>query len=159
MNYDKKLGLPDIFTTRDFYRLELRWKNVIYANEGDCEIVDAYFSGPVLKHAEKIEQNSFMLLDFYKQYYVFAKNAYIATFSWGEVIYNKDNTISLKNTHIKHDTELNKVPKLNSGDYIIIDTIGHEKEIHDFNLTYNTYVLNENEELYNFWDHHHYKIR
>jgi hypothetical protein len=45
---------------------------------------------------------------------------------------------------------LNRVPKLASTDYLIIDTRGHDVENHHFNLVYKTYVVNEDTQLYKF---------
>ena len=75
---------------------------------------------------------------------------YVGKLSWGEVKYNKDGSITLKNANMSHDTELNRVPKLSDADYLIIDTSGHEVERHPFNLLYKTYVVNEDTQLYKF---------
>lgn len=157
MDYDKKLGLPDIFTTRESYRLDLRWDDVLYERDGECRLLGARFSGPVLSKAARINPNDHMILDFYKQYYVFAKNVYLAKLSWSIPVYNDDGTICLNDAMLSHDTELNRVPKLNGTDYILIDTIGHEDHDHQFNLTYTTYVMNVDDKLYNFWEFHTYR--
>lgn len=132
------------------YRLELHWKSVVYERDGVCKLKGAYFSGPALSMAQKINDNDNIAIDFYKQYLVFVKNVYVAKLSWKKVIYNKDNTVSLKNTILKHNTELNRVPKLNNTDYIVIDTKNHESSIHHLNLLYTAYVINENGMLYKF---------
>jgi hypothetical protein len=138
------------FDLTDRFRLELRWTKVAYTKEGVCKITGAKFTGPALADALKLENNDHILLDFFKQYLVLVENVYIGKFSWGEVTYEKDGTISLKNTKLTHDTELNKVPKLKDSDYLIIDTSNHEVETHPFNPVYRTYVVNEDTALYKF---------
>ena len=138
------------FNLSDRYRLELHWKKAVYEQEGICKLEKAYFSGPALADALKLQDNDHILLDFFRQYVVIVKNVYVAKFSWGEVTYNKNGTISLKNTFITHDTELNRVPKLKNKDYLVIDTSNHEVEKHPFNTVYRTYVVNNDTTLYKF---------
>jgi len=111
---------------------------------------NAYFSGPALSDAVQLNSNDYIMLDFYSQYLVFVKNVYVAKFSWGEVVYNGDKTITLKNAKVTHDTELNKVPKLRNHDYLVIDTSDHVVEKHGFSLLYKTYVIDADDEFYNF---------
>ena len=138
------------FDLTDRFKLELRWKKATYNKDGVCKLTGAKFTGPALADALKLENNDHILLDFFKQYIVLVENVYVAKFSWGEVSYEKDGSISLKNAKITHDTELNKVPKLNDTDYLIIDTSNHEVETHPFNPVYRTYVVNEDTALYKF---------
>ena len=138
------------FIFSDRFRLELRWKVAIYERDGVCKLVDACFSGPALVEANKINDNDSIMLDFFHQYIMLVENVYVANLSWGQVIYNKDGTVTLKKVFIKHDTELNKVPKLLDTDYLIIDTSNHETEIHQFNPLYKTYVVNTDTQLYKF---------
>jgi len=139
------------FMLSERYRLELHWKKAIYEQEGICKLQDCYFSGPALSiTAEKVKDNDSINLDFYKQYVIFVKNAYVAKLSWGEVVYNKDNTVTLKDARLMHDTELNRVPKLKNSDYIAIDTQKHEAATHHLHLVYESFVVNENGELYKF---------
>jgi len=138
------------FSLSERHRLELRWEQCVYDNPGKCKLVNAYFTGPALSDAEKINDNDFIMLDFFKQYVVVVSNVYVAKLSWGSVSYKNNGNIYLGNTFISHDTELNKAPKLNNSDYLIIDTTGHETAQHTFNLVYKTYVVNETTQLYNF---------
>ena len=108
------------------FELELHWKAAIYERDGVCKLKGAYFSGPALSEADKIKDNDSIMLDFFQQYYILVENVYVAKFSWGQVIYNKDNTVALKRTFITHDTEINRVPKLSDTDYLVIDTFNHE---------------------------------
>jgi len=131
------------------YRLELHWAEAIYNKEGICDLTGAYFSGPALADAEKVQDNDYIMLDFYTQYLVLVSNVYVGKLSWKKVTYS-NKTIKLSDARITHDTELNKVPKLKSKDYLLIDTSNHERELHNLNLLYKTYVVNELGELYNF---------
>lgn len=138
------------FLLSERYRLELHWKKANYEREGLCKLQDAFFSGPVLKMTQKINGNDHINLDFFKQYLVFVKNVYVAKLSWGEVIYNKNGTVTLKDAIIAHATELNRVPKFGNTDYIVIDTQKHEAATHQFYLVYESFVVNENGELCSF---------
>ena len=138
------------FSLSDRYRLELHWSKIIYEKKGRCKLSEATFIGPALSEAVKLENNDHILLDFFSQYMVLVESVYVAKFSWREVKYNKDSSISLTGAFMTHDTELNKVPKLKSSDYLIIDTSNHEVEIHPFSPVYRTYVVNEDTSLYKF---------
>lgn len=138
------------FLLSERYRLELHWNKVNYEREGMCKLEGAYFSGPALRLAEKINGNDNIYLDFYKQYYVVVKHVYVANLSWDDVVYNKDNTVSLCSAKLTHDTEINRAPKLRNNDYLVIDTEKHEAETHVFFPTYETFVINEDGVLYKF---------
>ena len=131
------------------YRLELHWAKAVYNEKGVCYLIDAYFSGPTLADAEKVQDDDYIMLDFYTQYLILVRNVYVGKLSWKEVTYS-NKTIKLSDAKITHDTELNRVPKLKDKDYLVIDTSGHERELHTLNLLYKTYVVNEYGELYNF---------
>ena len=138
------------FNLNDRYRLELHWDSVSYNCPGICEIKNAIFKGPALIEALKLNDNDHIMLDFFSQYILLVKSVYVAKFSWGQVSYNSDGTISLKDAIISHDAELNRVPKLNDDDFLIIDTSDHEVENHKFSLLYKTYVVNRDTNLYKF---------
>jgi hypothetical protein len=138
------------FLISEKYRLELHWKKAKYEHEGVCGLEKAYFSGPALSDAEEILPNDNILLDFYSQYILLVRNVYVGKLSWGAVKYNKNNTVSLMDVKITHASELNRVPKLKNNDYLVIDTSNHEAAVHMFNLTYKTYVVSKDGDLYNF---------
>ncbi len=138
------------FMLSEKFRLELRWKKAVYEVEGLCKLSGAYFCGPAVKEISLLNSNDNIILDFYSQYIVLVKNVYLAKLSWGEVIFNGDDTISLNDAIITHDTELNRVPKLSNKDYLVIDVEDHEVSKHAFNLVYKTYVVNEITNLYKF---------
>lgn len=138
------------FLLSERYRLELHWKKVIYEQQGICRLEDAYFSGPALSHANKINCNDHIMIDFYSQYITLVKSVFVAKLSWGDVVYNGDGTISLKDVLIEHDVELNNVPQLNDTDRLVINTSDHEEAVHAQHLVYKTYVVNNNGKEYNF---------
>jgi len=132
------------------YKLELHWKKVLRPKAGEMHLVDAYLSGPALAQADKINDNDTIRLDFCSQLVVLVKSVYIGDLKWGEVIYNKNKTITLKNARIEYDPELKGIPNLENKDYLVIDTAGHENEKHLFNLLYPTYVIDRDSELYDY---------
>lgn len=138
------------FSLIDRYRLELHWESVSYNKDGECEIKGAFFKGPALSDAAKLNDKDHIYIDFYSQYIYIVSKVFIGTLSWEGVHYNSDGTISLKNTSIKHTSELNKVPKLSNSDYIVIDTKGHEPEEHIYNMLYKAFVVNKDTQLYKF---------
>ena len=131
------------FDLSDRYRLELHWKTVLYEQDGVCKLIGAYFKGPALSEAARINDNDYLLLDFFRQYFMVVNNVYVAKFSWGKVEYKNDGTVQLSDTFITHDSELNRVPKLKKDDYLIIDTSNHTIDLHAYNLVYKTYVVNQ----------------
>ncbi len=139
------------FILSEMFKLELRWNDIVYEKPGECKLIGAYFTGPVLQIAQKIKDNDFMMLDFYSQYIYLVKNVYVAKFAWGEVKYSQDGKkVFLSNAFLSHDTELTRVPTLNAGDYFVIDTSNHTPDKHSSNLVYKTYVINPDNSLYRF---------
>lgn len=138
------------FNLSDRYRLELHWEKAFYEQPGICKLETALFKGPALIEAVKLNDSDYIMIDFYSQYIYLVKSVYIAKLSWNGVNYNSDGSISLKNVLITHASELNRVPKLNDNDYLVIDTYGHEVEDHLLNLVYKTYVVNKYTSLYQF---------
>lgn len=138
------------FSLSDRYRLEFHWESVRYDFEGLCFFDKAYFSGPVLQEALRLNDDDHIMLDFFSQYFVIVNTVYVAKLHWKGVIYDNNGRIYFNDVSMSHDTELNKVPKLSNNDYLVIDTKGHEVKNHPFNLVYKTYVVNADTQLYNF---------
>ena len=138
------------FLLSERYRLELHWDKAVYEQPGMCKLDKAYFYGPALSDAIKLRDNDFIMLDFFRQYFVIVSNVYVAKFSWGQALYNDDGTISLGNAYITHNTELNRVPQFKNGDYLVIDTQDHDTSNHIYSLVYKTYVVNDDKNLYKF---------
>lgn len=138
------------FLLSEKYRLELHWKNVERPAPGLMLLKDAYFSGPALTQADKINNNDHIPLDFCSQYTILVKGVYVAKFHWNEVVYNEDRTISLSNARIEFNPEIKGIPNLMNKDYLVIDTSGHENTKHLYNVLYPAYVVNEDSQVYDF---------
>jgi len=130
------------------YRLELHWQDLTY-KEGECHFKNAYFSGPVLSLAEKIQANDKINLDFFRQYYIVVENVYIGELSWGDICY-KDDQVYLMDCKMTHKSELNKAPKLSKHDYMIIDCGNHDRSVHSWNPNYRTFIVNLDKQVYNY---------
>jgi hypothetical protein len=139
------------FLISEMFRLEIRWEDALYNRDGVCFFKNAYFTGPVLKQALKVKDNDHILLDFYSQYLMLVKGVYVGKFSWKEVKYkDDDNKILLSEASLSHESELNRVPKLNKDDFFVVDTSDHTTELHNMFLVYKTYVINNTNDLYRF---------
>lgn len=138
------------FLLSERYRLELHWSKVLRPKAGEMHLVGAYFSGPALAQADKINDNDTIRLDFCSQLVVLVKSVYVGDLKWGEVVYNKNGTIALKNARVEYDSELKGIPNLETKDHLVIDTSGHENDKHLYNLLYPTYVVDRSSELYDY---------
>lgn len=133
------------------FRLELHWKSVIYSQKGRCEVKDAYFTGPALQIAQRINDKDYILLDLYSQYLILVKGAYVLRFEWEGTSYkNDENKVYLSNCYITHTEDLNLTPKLKPEDYFVIDTSSHESSIHKYSLVYKTLLIKEDHSRYKF---------
>lgn len=147
--YNKAIG----FLLGEKYRLELHWSGLLYKDK-TCFFKGAYFSGPVLQFAERIEDNNFILLDLYKQYFVFSEAIYLVKLSWGKVSYKKDNNCVFLDQALIEFNPSNTIPKLRKSDYLVINTQGHDRETHTNYPTYTGIVVNREGAAYNFWKVH-----
>jgi hypothetical protein len=133
------------------YILELHWLNVRYTEDENKVVIyldGAYFSGPVLRMAAKINNNDSIRLDFTEQYVILLKNYHIAILNWGEVVY-AGNIVYLKDASI-HVSKLSNIPKFLSDDFLVIDTLLHEEDTHNNYLNYNTKTFSPLRENYVF---------
>ncbi len=138
------------FNLSERYRLELHWKKVLRPEAGVMHLTDAFFYGPALKQADKINDNDTIRLDFCSQLVVLVKSVYVGDLRWGEVIYNKNGTVTLKNARVEYDPKLKGIPNLAIKDHLVIDTSGHENDKHLYNLLYPAYVVDRSSELYDY---------
>jgi len=139
------------FLLSEQFKLELHWKTAMYNQPGICVLDGAYFMGPVLQVAAKIEPNDYMMLDLYSQYIMLVKGAYVVKFLWDEVTYNSDSSkVFLTNARLEHEMDLNTTPNLKSSDYFVIDTSDHEISVHKYHLVYKTFLINPDNTLYRF---------
>jgi len=140
-----------MFNLAEKFSLFLKWERVKYDLDGVCELVGAYFSGPVLQIAQVIEANDNIVVDFYSQYLHLVESAFMGQFSWGVVEYVDDGKkVLLRDAYIRHATQLNKVPQLNNDDWLLIDTSKHSVDAHRYNLVYTTYVMRADKDLHKF---------
>ncbi len=132
------------------YRLELHWSKALFEVEGTVKLIKAYFSGPALNIANKINENDEIIIDMTTQYLVFIPYFYLANLSWKTVVYNKDGKRVYLNDTVIVNKHVNSLPKLEDSDYFVFDVANHEEEIHRFNPNYTAYLVNEGGELYSF---------
>ena len=113
------------------YRLELHWSDVEYNKDDVAVLKGAYFSGTVLKHAARINEEDHLLLDMTKQHVIFPPMAdyYHAYLYWQGVEY-KDDKVYLKKAWVR-GKYVNSLEKLEKGDWILIDCKGHDTEDYD----------------------------
>jgi len=117
-----------------YYRLELHWSKAEKNSDDYCRLYGAYFSGPVLKHAQKIQGGDHIRLDLTPQYTKILTSYYFVDLSWGGVEYVDDRVV-LSDVALKGQF-VNEISNLQDGDFILIDTSKHEEEKHIFNLVY-----------------------
>ena len=129
------------FVLSNRFKLELRWSKILQSKAGEIHIVDAYFTGPALKQADKINNNDYIQIDFCSQYIVTVRGVFVAKFSWGEVNYSQDNKVYLKNALITYDPMIEGLPKIDHTDYLVINTRNHENEKHLYNMFYDVYII------------------
>ncbi len=128
----------------DKYRLELHWDSVEYNKEDVAVLKGAFFSGPVLKDAEKLREEDKLTIDMTTQHMVFIPDYYQADLHWKGVLY-KGNQIFLKEAWIR-GKHINSVETLEDTDWLLIDCREHEEERHPFHLVYWAEVCKENKE-------------
>lgn len=138
------------FMLSERYRLELHWSKVLRPKAGVMYLNDAYLDGPALAQAAKINPNDQIRLDFCPQMVILVRNVYVADLKWGEVVYNKNGTVTLKSARLEYDPKIKGIPNLESKDYLVIDTANHEESKHAYHLLYPAYVVNSDSELYNY---------
>jgi hypothetical protein len=138
------------FLLSERFRLEVHWDKVLRPKDGEMHLVGARFEGPALDQADKINDNDTIRLDFCSQLITLVKSIYVADLYWGEVSYDKDKIVGLKDARIEYDPDIRGIPNLNNKDHLIIDTSGHENEKHLYNLLYPTYVVDGDSELYDY---------
>jgi hypothetical protein len=144
------VDLGDFMLLGEKYKLEIHWDKV--EKENNCGILSftgAYFSGPALKIADKINDKDEIRLDFCSQYTIIVKNVYTATFAWEGIVY-KDKRIYLNKAVMTYNKNIEDAPILKNDDYIVIDTRNHENEKHYVNMFYSAFTVSKDKEMYNF---------
>jgi hypothetical protein len=139
-----------VFRISERYRLEIHWEKAVYEQEGVAKLIGSHFTGPALKEAAAINENDFISLDFANQYMFFIPSYYIAKLSWKQVS-QSSNIVHLYDAKLTNK-HVNSVPKLKDDDFIVIDTKNHEDDKHNFHLTYPSYLIRFDGDLYKFGD-------
>ena len=122
------------------YRLELRWSEIDKKSDFECLLKEAYFFGPALKKADKIEAPNYLTIDLTPQFFeLITGGYYFVTLIWESVEY-KDDKVFLGNAKLSSSGESN-LKDLNQSDFFIIDTKDHEDEKHLYNLVYKGKIL------------------
>jgi len=117
------------------YRLELRWQSVEYPTDDVAVLKGAYFCGPVLQDAARINDDDQLTLDMTNQHLIlFIPEYYQATLKWKGVEY-KDDKVFLKDVTIK-GKYVNSIETLRDTDWILIDCTDHDEKKHPFHLVY-----------------------
>lgn len=136
------------FRIAEKFILEIHWDNASYEQDGLAKLSGCYFSGPVLKEVNQLNEKDSMNLDFGNQYSIFVKHYYVAKFSW-EGIRITSEKIFLSNVFLKNKN-VNSVPKLNDDDYILVDTKDHTDTTHQYHLIYPSYLIRFDGDKYDF---------
>jgi hypothetical protein len=128
---------------KEIYQLFFQWKGLKY-NGDVATFKKAWFSGPVLQIAAKINPDTYMDLDFTRQNLdtklFLPSNFYIARLRWKEVEY-KDGDVTLKGCVLQHNKS-GSLRELKNGLRFLIDCSGHDERIHHKMLVYPAWVLN-----------------
>lgn len=136
---------------REKYRLELHWDSLEYHNDTVINLVNARFSGPVLKDALKLEAPDSIELDFTPQLLTLMDSYYIMTLDWAACSYTTDGVIKLTGATLSNKF-LKTLHKLEASDYVVINTEKHEEATHAFHLVYESQVVRETAEPHNYRD-------
>ena len=131
------------------YRLELHWESLLY-EDNICKLTNAFFSGPVLKIANKINEDDWIMVDMTNQFLVFVPHFYLAKLQWKKVSYDQDGCRVFLHDAFMSSNNLNLLPKFKYSDFVIINTSNHEQQQHRFNFNYESYLVNYQGELYKF---------
>ena len=110
----------------DKYRLELHWESVSYNRDDVAVLKGAYFSGPVLKDAEELQEEDQLTLDMSEQHRIFAPvtDFYHAVLYWKGVVYKGDK-IFLKKARVE-GKYISSLEKLENQDWVLIDCKEHD---------------------------------
>lgn len=134
----------------DPYTLLIKWLHAEYevADDKLIKLHGAYLSGPVLKHAHKLQPKDNIKLDFTEQYAGKIPDYYIATLYWSGIKY-VGGIIYLSNC-ILMCAYKEVLPKLKGDDFIVVDTHMHEEKTHKYFLTYPAELYSAFGEAYGF---------
>ncbi len=128
-----------MYFCREKYRLELRWGKTEKVRDGICNIKGAYFFGPAIKIAQKINGSDNITIDLTPQYSKIISSYYFVNLSWKTVEY-KDDKVYLGEAVLSGEY-INELSRLDNTDGFTIDTEKHEEKKHLYNLVYKGMVF------------------
>jgi hypothetical protein len=137
------------YLCKEKYRLELHWDSIDYRNDEEAALREAYFSGPVLNNAAKIEAPDFIDLDFTPQMLTLLDSYYIVRLSWERVQYAPDGRVLLLGAVLSNNV-LKTIHKFEEGDFILINTEKHEEKTHPYNLVYEAQAMKAGKEPHRY---------
>jgi hypothetical protein len=124
------------------YRLFFNWYGLKY--NGDlASFNEAWFEGPVLQNAARIQDNDYISLDFTSQNndtgLFLPTGFFIAKLSWEIVNYSEDK-ITLGSCILSHN-KAGSLKELEDGFRFLIDCSKHEEHLHNNTLVYPAWAL------------------
>jgi len=126
------------------YKLYFEWIGLKY-NKDVASFKDAWFHGPVLQRAAKINSNDYIDLDFSSQNFnnklFLVDSYYIAKLRWKDVEY-REGKVMLKGCKLTHN-KAGTLRELKDGFSFLIDCGRHESYMHHKTLVYPSWVMNE----------------
>lgn len=128
-----------MYFCREKYKLELHWGAAEKVRDGACVLKGAYFFGPAIKIAKKINSADSINIDLTPQYSKVISTYYFIKLSWNTVEY-KDDKVYLGDVVLTGDF-VNELSRLDNTDGILMDTEKHEEKYHMYNLVYRGMVL------------------
>jgi len=137
------------YLCREKYRLELHWEKLRYHTDEVIVLEGAYFSGPVLKDAVKLEAPDFIDLDLTPQVITVLDSYYIVRLEWSSVEYGADGRIILGGATLKN-AFLKTLHKIEDSDFVVINTEKHEEATHAFHLVYASQVVKGNKDPHTY---------
>lgn len=137
------------YICKDQYRLELHWKRIEYRDDSSATLHGAYFSGPVLKTAQKINGFDTINIDLTPQHLIVFNGYYIIKLDWGSVEYTASGNVLLGEAIITNDA-LKELHKLEDSDFLIIDTEKHEEKTHAYHLVYEAQVVRHDKQPHTY---------
>ncbi len=136
------------YLCKEKYRLELHWERMDCQGDSSALLEGAYFCGPVLKDAAKLETPDFIDLDLTPQLLTVFNSYYVVRLSWDGVEYRSDGSAALIGASLK--SEHLHLHRFEEGDSILIDTSKHEEETHAYHLVYESQVLRSTKEPHRY---------
>lgn len=136
------------YLCREKYRLELHWDEIIYCNDKEAVLKGAYFCGPALKDAAKIEAPDFIDLDLTPQLITVLDSYYIVRFAWKGVKYVAEKIVLEEAVFL--NAHLKSLHKFERGDSVLVNTANHEEEKHPYHLVYESQVIRGDKEPYKY---------